>query len=563
MTILTGLLLGMFLAALDQTIVSTAIPRIANELHGLSIQAWVTTAYLITSTITTPIYGKLGDLYGRKKLFIFAIGVFITGSAMCSFATSMYELAAFRAFQGIGAGGLMTLVLAIIGDLVPPRERAKYTGYFMATFGTSSVLGPVVGGFLAQTNSFLGVTGWRWVFLVNVPIGILALFVVSATLHLPHTRREARIDWWGAVALVVALVPLLTVAEQGRTWGWGSVTSMACYVIGVIGVAAFVWIEHVMGADALIPLRIFKIRAASVTIVASVIVGMGMFGGITVLPLYMQIVHGASPMTSGLMMLPMVAGMMIASIVSGLITASTGRIRGFPILGTLVATAGMALLWLFVTADTSLVLVMLMMFLVGLGLGNCMQPLTLIVQNAVPPQEIGVATSAATFFRQTGGTIGVAVFLSILFSTLGDKIKDALAAAMKADPSLATPANQKVFGKIAATVENDSTILQQVPHKIAHPFMVGFADSMDLIFLCAAVLMFIAFLVLLLMPPVELRAQSAQAAAAAEGGAEDPGEGLEPEPVGVGAGTAGRHIAESGDTLSEVDESLSPRHSAD
>ena len=565
LTILTGLLLGMFLAALDQTIVSTAIPRIANDLHGLSIQAWVTTAYLITSTITTPIYGKLGDLYGRKKLFIFAIGVFITGSAMCSFATSMYELAAFRAFQGIGAGGLMTLVLAIIGDLVPPRERAKYTGYFMATFGTSSVLGPVVGGFLAQTNSFLGVTGWRWVFLVNVPIGILALFVVSATLHLPHVRREARIDWWGAVALVVALVPLLTVAEQGRSWGWASVTSMVCYVIGVVGVAAFVWIEHALGSDALIPLRIFRIRAASVTIIASVIVGMGMFGGITVLPLYMQIVHGASPMTSGLMMLPMVAGMMLASIVSGLITASTGRIRGFPILGTLLATAGMALLWLFVTADTSLVLVMLMMFLVGLGLGNCMQPLTLIVQNAVPPREIGVATSAATFFRQTGGTIGVAVFLSILFSTLGDKIKDALAAAMKADPSLATPANQKIFGKIAATVENDSTILQQVPHKIAHPFMVGFADSMDLIFLCAAALMFVAFLVLLLMPQVELRAQSAQAAAASEGAAAQGGAGglPEPEPVGVGAGAAGRHIADTGDTLSDVDESLPPRHSAD
>ncbi|GGB30349.1 MFS transporter [Flexivirga endophytica] len=559
LTILTGLLLGMFLAALDQTIVSTAIRTIADDLHGLSVQAWVTTAYLITSTITTPIYGKLGDLYGRKKLFIFAIGVFILGSAMCSFATSMYELAAFRAFQGIGAGGLMTLVLAIIGDLVPPRERAKYTGYFMATFGTSSVLGPVVGGFLAETNSFLGVTGWRWVFLVNVPIGIVAFFVVSATLHLPHVRREARIDWWGAAALVVALVPLLTVAEQGRGWGWSSATSLTCFAITVIGIAAFVWIEHKMGDDALIPLRIFRLRAASVTIVASVIVGIGMFGGITVLPLYMQIVHGASPMTSGLMMLPMVGGLMLAAIISGLITAKTGRIRGFPILGTALATIGLLLLWLTVTADTNLAIVMVFMFVTGFGLGNCMQPLTLIVQNAVPPREIGVATAAATFFRQTGGTLGVAIFLSILFSTVGDKIKDALGEAVKADPALASPANQKLLGKVAGQVQDDSNILAHVDPKIAHPFKVGFADSMDLIFLCAAIVMFIGFLVLLLMPPVELRAQSASAAAASEASAG----AAAPQPVGVTAGGPARHEATGDEPAEGVDESLPPRHNAD
>ena len=565
LTILSGLLLGMFLAALDQTIVSTAIRTIADDLHGLSIQAWVTTAYLITSTITTPIYGKLGDLYGRKKLFIFAIGVFVLGSAMCSFATSMYELAAFRAFQGIGAGGLMTLTLAIIGDLVPPRERAKYTGYFMATFGTSSVLGPVVGGFLAETNSFLGVTGWRWVFLVNVPIGVLAFFVVSATLHLPHVRREARIDWWGAAALVVALVPLLTVAEQGRGWGWTSATSLICFAITLIGIAAFIWIEHTMGDDALIPLRIFRLRAASVTIGASVIVGIGMFGGITVLPLYMQIVHGASPMTSGLMMLPMVGGLMLAAIISGLITAKTGKIRGFPIFGTALATIGLLLLWLNVSADSSLGLVMVFMFITGFGLGNCMQPLTLIVQNAVPPREIGVATAAATFFRQTGGTLGVAIFLSILFSTVGDKIKSALGAAIKTDPSLSTPANRQLLGKVAAQVQDDSNILQQVPANIAHPFKVGFADSMDLIFLFAAIVMFIGFLVLLLMPPVELRAQSASAAAASEasaaGAAVTPEP--EPEPVGVAAGGAGRHESDGDEPAAGVDESLPPRHTTD
>src|SRR3954467_5799043 len=214
LTILSGLMMGMFLGALDQTIVSTAIRTIADDLNGLSVQAWVTTAYLITSTITTPIYGKLGDLYGRKKLFMFAITVFIVGSALCSFATSMYMLAGCRAIQGIGAGGLFTLVLAIIGDIVSPRERARYTGYFMATFGTSSVLGPVIGGFFASHAVILGLTGWRWGFPVNVPIGIAALFVVYRTLHVHHHRRDARIDWWGAVCLVVTLLPLLTVAEQ-------------------------------------------------------------------------------------------------------------------------------------------------------------------------------------------------------------------------------------------------------------------------------------------------------------------------------------------------------------
>ena len=220
--ILTGLMSGMFLAALDQTIVATSIRTIADDLNGLSLQAWVTTAYLITSTIATPLYGKLSDQYGRRPFFIFAITIFVIGSALCGLSTSMYMLAAFRAIQGIGAGGLFALALTIIGDLVPPRERARYQGFFLAVFGVSSVLGPVVGGFLAGQSEILGITGWRWVFLVNVPIGIVSLILVARTLHLPHTRREHQIDYWGAAALIVALVPLLIVAEQGRIWGWDS-----------------------------------------------------------------------------------------------------------------------------------------------------------------------------------------------------------------------------------------------------------------------------------------------------------------------------------------------------
>jgi EmrB/QacA subfamily drug resistance transporter len=528
LTILTGLMMGMFLGALDQTIVSTAIRTISDDLHGLSAQAWVTTAYLITSTISTPIYGKLGDLYGRKKLFMFAITVFICGSALCSFATSMYMLAFFRALQGIGAGGLFTLVLAIIGDIVSPRERARYTGYFMATFGTSSVLGPIIGGFFASHAVILGITGWRWVFLVNVPIGIAALFVVYRTLHVHHHRRDARIDWWGAVTLVIGLMPLLTVAEQGRSWGWSSGRSLTGFFIGAIGLGAFYAVERQMGEDALIPLRMFRIRPVAVGIGASVITGMAMFGGIMLLPLYMQIVHGASPMQSGFLMLPMVVGMMSASIVSGQVISRTGHIRPFPIFGSALMAVALLLLSR-ISADTHLELVMFLMFLLGYGLGNCMQPLLLILQSAVPPRDIGVATASATFFRQIGGTVGVAVFLSILFGQVGGNIANQLESA-STNPAFqqalqhpATPLDRELAtglqghgSGLLGQVTNDSSFIQKLSPVLAHPFKAGFAEAMDLVLLCAGLLGIVAFLILLLMPKVELRATSAQAAVRAE-----------------------------------------------
>jgi EmrB/QacA subfamily drug resistance transporter len=524
LTILTGLLLGMFLGSLDQTIVSTSIRTIADDLHGLSAQAWVTTAYLITSTIATPIYGKLGDLWGRKKLFMFSISVFILGSALCSFSTSMYELAGFRAFQGLGAGGLFTLVLAIIGDIVSPRERAKYTGYFMATFGTSSVLGPVIGGFFAGASSILGITGWRWVFLVNVPIGIVALIVVFRTLHVHQVRRTAKIDWWGAVALVICLVPLLTVAEQGQAWGWGSGRSILCFVVGAIGLVAFVAAEAAMGTAALIPMQLFRIRAASVTVVASVVVGMALFGGMMMLPLYLQIVHGATPTESGLMMLPMVIGMMTASMLSGLLISKSGRPRMFPIVGSAIFTVGMFSMTQ-VSADSHLWLVMIYMAIIGYGVGNCMQPLILTVQSAVPPQAIGVATASATFFRQIGGTIGVAVFLSILFSTMGGHISTAFQdetpaiqhsiSAGQFTPNLddrkvlsGDPAFAQEFGK-------DSTVIDKLSPEVSHPFKVGFTVSVNEVFWIVGGIGVLAFVVLLAMPEVELRATSAAAAAAA------------------------------------------------
>ena len=523
--IIGGLMLAMFLGALDQTIVSTSIRTIADDLHGLSAQAWVTTAYLTTSTITTPIYGKLGDLWGRKKLFMFAISLFIVGSALCSFATSMYELAAFRAVQGLGAGGLFTLVLAIIGDIVSPRERAKYTGYFMATFGSSSVLGPVVGGVLAGTDSILGITGWRWVFLVNVPIGIVALVVIFRTLHVRHVRRPSRIDWPGAVALAVCLVPLLTVLEQGQDWGWGSGRSIACFVVAGVGLLAFVSAEAMMKGAALIPLRLFTIRPAVVTVIASVIVGMGMFGGMMLLPLYMQIVHGATPTESGFLMLPMVAGLMTASITSGRIISRTGRTRVVPRLGSALMALGMFALTT-ISADTSLWLVGAMMLVVGYGVGNCMQPLLLTMQSSVPPSAIGMATSSATFFRQIGGTIGVAIFLSMLFGSVGSDIEHAFKdarpqiQALSEDPSFRpTALDQQVLSgdhSVFAHVQNDSSIIEQMNPVLAHPFKVGFADSIASVFWVSGTLGVVAFGVLLFMPEVELRQQSASAAVAAQ-----------------------------------------------
>src|SRR4051794_17475009 len=288
-------MLGMFLAALDQTIMATATRTIADDLHGFELQAWATTAFLITSTISTPLYGKLSDIYGRRPFFLFAIGIFIAGSILCGLSDSMYQLAAFRAIQGIGAGGLMSLALAIIGDIVPPRERAKYQGLFLAVFGSASVIGPILGGFFADADTLLGTDGWRWVFYINVPIGLVAMAVVARVLHVPHTRHDHRIDWPGALALVVGLVPLLTVAEQGRGWGWGwgSGRAVLCYAIGAVGIVLFLLAERAYGDEALLPLRLFRNRTVGVGAGASTGLGMAMFGGLMTVPLYLQIVKGS------------------------------------------------------------------------------------------------------------------------------------------------------------------------------------------------------------------------------------------------------------------------------
>ncbi len=531
LTILSGLMMGMFLAALDQTIVSTSVRTIADDLNGFSVLAWVTTAYLITSTISTPLYGKLSDLYGRKPFFMTAISIFVVGSMLCGISTSMYELAAFRAVQGLGAGGLMSMALAIIGDIVPPRERAKYQGYFLAVFGTSSVLGPVIGGLLAGQSSILGITGWRWVFYINVPLGIIALVVVWRVLNLPVYRREARVDWWGAALLSIGLVPLLIIAEQGRVWGWSSPGALACYAVGVLGVVAFILVEIKMGDDALIPMRFFRNRLFSLCIAVSVVAGAAMFGGISLLPQYLQVVKGSSPTLAGYQTLPLVGALMISSIVSGRMISKTGRYKIFPVVGTALMAIAM-FLFHYVQADTPLWQTMVVMALFGTGLGAMMQPLTLAIQNAMPPKDMGVSTSAATFFRQIGATLGVAVFLSMLFTQLTPKTGEALVAAstkpefQDAVKSAATSGDPLQSGfanaiiaedpSVAGSALVDSSFMQKLDSALAEPFKIGFSDAMDYVFLAVSILMVLGFVLVLFVKEVPLRTMSGLAAAQQE-----------------------------------------------
>ncbi|MFI2753823.1 MDR family MFS transporter [Cellulomonas sp. P22] len=520
MTILGGLMLGMFLAALDQTIVATAIRTIGDDLNGLSLQAWVTTAYLITSTIATPLYGKLSDVYGRKPFYLLAIALFVTGSLLCGTAGSMYQLAMYRGLQGLGAGGLMALAITILGDLVPPRERARYQGFFLAVFGTSSVLGPVIGGFFAGADSILGITGWRWVFLVNVPLGILGIVVISRVLHLPPMKKvQHRIDWPGALMLVVALVPLLLIAEQGREWGWTSGRALLCYGVGVAGIGLFVLAERVAGNDALLPLYLFRNRVFSFGAGANVVIGLGMFGGLATLPLYLQIAKGMSPTEAGLTLIPFTIGIMAGSIVAGQLTARTGRYKIFPVAGTVLMAAG-GLLLSRLSADTTLLAISAYSIVFGLGLGLTMQPLVLAVQNAVPVRDMGVATSASLFFRQMGGTLGTAVFLSVLFSTVGANIVAAFRAAVPtpefqaalADPTvLADPANAPVLDMLgkgsggALPSLDDSSFIGALDPRLARPFLEGFSESVDLIVMIVAGVMVLGLVLVLLIPEVPLR----------------------------------------------------------
>ena len=521
--VLVGLMIAMFLSSISQTVVGTSMRTIADDLHGLDLQVWVVTAFLIVSTIVTPIYGKLSDIFGRRPLFIIAIVLFLLGSIACSFAQDMIQLAASRALQGLGAGGLMSLPLTIMGDVLSPRERAKYQGYFLAVFGVSSILGPLIGGVLAGADQILFLDGWRWVFLFNLPIGVAAVWMVFRYLHLPAHHERVKIDWWGAALLVVGVVPLLLVGEQGREWGWGSAAAIACYAVGAIGIALFVVVESKMGDAALIPLHLFRNSTFSMATLLGVFTGFGMFSAMMLIPFVLQIVHGMDPTQAGLATLPMILGLMIASIGSGQIIARTGRYRLFPVVGLAIMAIGYGVL-VTLQYDSPLWGLLLAQLLIGLGLGQLMQTLTIASQNAVQPKDMGVATSSATFFRQLGGTAGVAVAFSLLFSRLPETLREAfsrpdlradLAAAME-DPSvLADPGNARILDvlqhpeRIGGALNEDSSFLNTADPRLAAPFLDGFNTATTLPFWVALITITVALVLALFFKAPPLRQKSA------------------------------------------------------
>ncbi|MGF4043957.1 MDR family MFS transporter [Paenarthrobacter nitroguajacolicus] len=517
LTVMVGLMLGMFLSSLDQTIVSTSIYTIANDLDGLSLQAWATTAYLITSTVSTPLYGKLSDIFGRRPLYLVAIVIFLIGSLYAGSVHSMTELAIARGIQGLGAGGLLALALTIIGDIVALKDRAKYQGYFMSVFGISSVLGPVIGGAFAGSANILGFEGWRWVFFINLPIGLAALVVVFMYLHLPARHVKQKIDYWGAAAITLAIVPLLLVAEQGRVWGWASGASWLCYGLGVIGIVAFLLAEKRAGDYALIPLRLFKNTTFGLSSLLNFIIGIGMFGAIAMLPMYLQLVKGLTPTEAGLMMITFTVGILFGSISAGRTISSSGVYRIFPILGTAILAAAATVMGLVLGVDTGLWVPGLIAVFFGVGLGFCMQPLTLAMQVSVPPKDMGVGTSTAAFFRSMGGAVGTAVFISMLFSTAADKIAEGMKTAASSpdyqavmtDPAVASdPANAKLFDffKNGANNEslNDTSWLHTANSTLTRPITEGFAQAIDIVMLTAAGLMLIAFLISFALPNKKL-----------------------------------------------------------
>uniref|UniRef100_UPI00066BB724 MDR family MFS transporter n=1 Tax=Streptomyces sp. SBT349 TaxID=1580539 RepID=UPI00066BB724 len=416
---LSALLLGMFLAALDQTIVATALPTIVSDLGGLDHLSWVVTAYLLASTAGTPLWGKLGDQYGRKKLFQTAILIFLVGSALCGIARNLPELIAFRFLQGLGGGGLIVLSMAIVGDLVPPRERGRYQGLFGAVFGATSVLGPLLGGLFVDHLS------WRWVFYVNLPVGALALAVIAAVLHVPVRPRRHVIDYAGTFLIAAVAAALVVIASLGgTTWAWGSWQVIGLAVLAALGLAAFLRVER-RAVEPVLPLSLFRVRTFALCCAIAFVIGFAMFGGMTYLPTFLQVVHGISPTLSGVHLLPMVLGLLLASTLSGQLISHTGRWKIYPLLGTAVTAVGLFLLH---TLDehSSTTTTSLAFAVFGLGIGLVLQVLILAVQNAVDYTDLGVATSGVTFFRSIGAAFGVAVLGTVFTTRLEDKLTSAL-----------------------------------------------------------------------------------------------------------------------------------------
>ena len=477
---MSSLMTGLLLAALDQTIVSTALKSIVEEFNGLNHYTWVVTAYLLTSTASTPLYGKISDLYGRRPVYQFSIVVFLIGSFLAGASTSMEQLIATRALQGLGAGGLMGLTFVIIGDIVSPRERGKYQGLFGAVWGISSVAGPLLGGYFSDRSSILGITGWRWIFYINLPFGILALVVTAMVLHIPKVKREHKIDYLGALLMVISVISLLIgLSVLGPENGWSDNRTVATLAAGVIFALLFIFWEF-KATEPILPMTLFKNRTFTLTSIIGFIVGAGMFGAIVMLPLYLQIIQGNTATEAGLKLIPLMLGILTFTITSGRLITKTGKYKRYPVVGTVIMSLG---IFLMSTAKVSTPYWQIAVYavIIGGGLGLCMQTIVIAVQNAVEFKDLGIATSSNTFFRSLGGAFGTAIFGTILSDRIAENLRGEFAGTAAVDP------------KLIDSLTTNTEIISTLPANIQANVLEAFSNSFHTVFISAFPVVALAF----------------------------------------------------------------------